>query len=247
MKVYARQINPSYQESPLMISDEWPEDLIVTGNRYFNDHTIPEYDQLKNIEEMCGDWQDDGYYYTRIDGTWKYEKHSKKHEYSIKEMLWKWGVSRSDGKPWSNKQKHEWKLLMEAGFDSSEDDDVCEALRLLTGAEWKYTIIRGCSQSDWQYAYYRADRWNEKSLETFETEYFNTGSEWMIHDPTLADGIEEVPESPEDINGFCGYCYSWNEDGIREEIANMAGCNPEDVVMWAWDGTNYSDNYRMVV
>ena len=34
MKVYARQIAPEYQESPLFLGDEfWPENVLVYGNR----------------------------------------------------------------------------------------------------------------------------------------------------------------------------------------------------------------------
>ena len=235
MKVYARQINPSYQESPLMIFDEWPEDLIVTGNRDYQSHTIFEYNRIKEyFDDMASEWNQNGMYGSE--------------KYSLKEVLHDYGFERNDGKPWTTKQRHEWKLLMESEYyDSRDDEIILKALELMTGAEWKSTTIRGCCQGDWQNVYYRADRWDKKSLEAFEIEYFNTGSEWMIHDPTITDGIEEVPETPEDISGFCGYCHSWNEDGIREEIANMAGCNPEDVEMWAWDGTNYSDSYRMVV
>lgn len=235
MKVYARQINPSYQESPLMIFDEWPEDLIVTGNRDYQSHTIFEYNRIKEyFDDMASEWNQNGMYGSE--------------KYSLKEVLHDYGFERNDGKPWTTKQRHEWKLLMESEhYDSRDDEIILKALKLLTGAEWKTTTIRGCCQGDWQNVYYRVDRWNKESLEAFETEYFNTGSEWMIHDPTLADGIGEVPETPEDINGFCGYCHAWDEDGIREEIANMADCNPEDVVMWAWNGTNYSDSYRMVV
>lgn len=235
MKVYARQINPSYQESPLMIFDEWPEDLIVTGNRDYRTHTNWEWKKIMDdFDDMASEWSMNGMYGSE--------------KYSLKEILEMYGFERNDGKPWTTNQRHEWKLMMEDKYNDSRDDEIIlKALKLMTGFEWKFTTIRGCCQGDWQNVYYRVDRWNKKSLEAFEAEYFNTGSEWMIHDPTIADGIEEVPENPEDVNGFCGYCYSWNEDGIREEIANMAGCKPEDVVMWAWDGTNYNDRYRMVV
>lgn len=235
MKVYAKQINPSYQESPLMIFDEWPEDLIVTGNRDYQSHTIPEYNRVKEyFDDMTSEWNQNGMYGSE--------------KYSLKEILHDYGFERNDGKPWTTKQRHEWKLLMESEYyDSRDDEIILKALELMTGAEWKSITIRGCCQGDWQNVYYRVDRRDKKSLEAFETEYFNTGSEWMIHDPTLVDGIEDVPEGPDDVSGYTMYCYSWNEDGIREEIASAAGCKPEDVTMWAWDSGSYVDNYRLVV
>ena len=234
MKVYARQINPSYQESPLMIFDEWPENIIVAGNRDYQSHTIWEYKKIKDdFDDMASEWSMNGMYGSE--------------KYSLMELLKMYGFERNDGKPWTTKQRHEWKLLMEDEYNDSRDDEIIlKALELMTGFEWKSATIRGCCQGDWQNVYYRVDSWDRKSLEAFETEYFNTGSEWMVHDPDWNDGNEE-PETPDDISGWTCYCTSWNEDGIREEIASAAGCKPEDVVMYAWDGTYSTDKYRMVV
>ena len=39
MKVYARQISPEYQESPLFIGDEFfPDNIAVFGNRDYVEH-----------------------------------------------------------------------------------------------------------------------------------------------------------------------------------------------------------------
>lgn len=245
MKVYAKQMNPAYQESPLMLFDEWPDgDMVIDGNRHYHSRTIWEYDKIKaDFDNMAEEWIEDGSYW-EFDGK-NMTKHSKPHTITVMEILNDYGFKRNDGKPWTTNQRHEWKLLME-GTDVRDDDDLIpKALELMTGHKWKSGTIRGCCQGDWQDVYYRVDRWNKKSLEAFETEYFNTGSEWMIHEPDFAD-VEE-PEDPEDINGFTCYCVSWNEDGIREEIASAAGCKPEDVVMYVWDGTYSVNKYRMVV
>lgn len=230
MKVYAKQMNPAYQESPLFLFDEWPDgDLILVGNRDYRERTIAEYDQIHDyFDNMASEWAQNGMYGSE--------------KYSLKEILHDYGFERNDGKPWTTNQRHEWKLLMESEYyDSSDEEVILKALELMTGHEWKSGTIRGCCQGDWQDVYYRVDRWNDKSLEAFETEYFNTGSEWMIHDE------DEEPEDPEDISGFTCYCVSWNKDGIREEIASAAGCKPEDVVMYAWDGTYSVNKYRIVV
>ena len=58
--------------------------------------------------------------------------------------------------------------------------------------------------------------------------YFNTGSEWIVHDE------EAEPESPEDINGYSVYCIGWNDELIKLEIAEAAECKPEEVVMYAF-------------
>lgn len=66
-------------------------------------------------------------------------------------------------------------------------------------------------------------------LAAFETMYFNTGSEWIIHDE------ENTPEGPEDISGYGCYIVADTEEGIRKELAAVAGCAPSDLVIWAFD------------
>lgn len=51
IKAYAKQMNPAYQESPLYIFDEYPENLIVYGNRDYKSHTIPVFDCLMDHYE----------------------------------------------------------------------------------------------------------------------------------------------------------------------------------------------------
>lgn len=136
MKVYAKQVPPEYQESPLFLFNDWPEDMAICGNRDFDSH-CPEV-------------------FTRV-------------------------------------------------YKALQDGELCEA------------------------------------LSTFEAEYFNTGTEWIVHDG------DSLPESPEDINGYFVYCTSWNEDGIANEIADSAGGRPEDVKLWAFDGYMQSPKYREVI
>lgn len=57
MKIYARQVNPAIQESHLFLDECFPDDIIVTGNRGYNDHTTPEYDKITNdFDEMARAW-----------------------------------------------------------------------------------------------------------------------------------------------------------------------------------------------
>lgn len=111
----------------------------------------------------------------------------------------------------------------------------------MTGERWKAFEIRGCCQSDWQRGYC-PEAWSREELEAFETEYFNTGSEWIIHDE---DG---EPESPEEINGYSVYCHGWNSDQIRKEIADAAGeTDPAAVVLYEFTGWSRSPEYKKAV
>lgn len=238
--LYARQVSPEYQESPLFFFDEWPEGIILDGNRDYDSHTTPEYDCIINhFDDMASDWENTRFYYTYENG--KYIKHKQKPEYTLAEILHEWGFDRPDGKPWTNKQKHEWRLLMEGEKAGDNDEVILAALRLLTGHKWDTTTIRGCCQSDWQDVFYNVDMWSRESLDAFETEYFNTGTEWIIHDEA------EDPESPEDISGYFVYCVSWNDEGIRQELAEAGGEKPENVVMYAYDGYHTVPKYKEVI
>lgn len=107
------------------------------------------------------------------------------------------------------------------------------------GREWNHKTIRGNAQGDWNEIYYPVDEWDEKSLDEFETMYFNEGSEWCIH-----DGNEE-PQAPEDIEGYWMYCCSWDEVGIRREIANACGVPENEVVMYKYAGELREDVYEL--
>lgn len=110
-----------------------------------------------------------------------------------------------------------------------ENNILCKVLSIVTGREWDWRIIRGCCQSDWNEIFYPVDDWSREALAAFETMYFNTGSEWIIHDE------ENTPEGPEDISGYSCYIVADTEEGIRKELAAVAGCAPSDLVIWAFD------------
>lgn len=127
MKIYAKQISPEYQESPLFLGDEfWPEGIILDGNRDYQSRTIPAYDDIKRyFDEMAEEWENDGCYYTYEDG--KHILHKCKREYTIAEHLRGYGFQREDGKAWTTKQRHEWRLLMEG----EQAADFIEAIKTL--------------------------------------------------------------------------------------------------------------------
>lgn len=110
----------------------------------------------------------------------------------------------------------------------------------MTGKEWDYRTIRGSSQSDWNEVYFPVDEWSTEALHTFESEYFNEGTEWIVHEG------DNTPEIPNDIEGYTIYCTSWNVEGIREEIAEMTGESPGNIIMYAFDGYIRTPQYKKV-
>lgn len=246
MKTFARQVPPEYQESPLMLDGIWPDGMIVCGNDRMTEHTTPEFDLLlRSFGEMAGVWESANFVFHYDHEAFRFDKIKKPkpeldgEPYSLRELLRDYGFSRPDGKPWTTKQRHAWRELLESDAYAEDDSIILPALELMTGHEWESATIRGCCQGDWQDVLYRTDLWSRESLDCFEAEYFNTGTEWMIHDE------DTEPESAEDITGYSMYCYGWSPDTIRREIANVAGCSPEDVVLYEYVGSYSVPKYEI--
>lgn len=232
--IYCKQIAPEYQESRLFDDDGMgPEYINVTGNRDFISRTSPLFDRVYGAlrtGELCealDDLKSGGYY-----SDWY-----KNATEAINDLL-------EPEKPrYSTRDIHALKGLVKAYNECSsreENNILCKVLSVVTGRKWDWKIIRGCCQSDWNNVFYRVDDWSREALDAFEVMYFNTGSEWIIHDE------DNTPEGPEDINGYCVYCTAWNEEGIKRELAEAAGVKPEEIVMYAFEGYAYTPVYKAV-
>lgn len=219
MKVYARQINPEYQESPLFFGEEfWPESITVAGNRDYKEHWNEDfrkvYDALESGElaDVLDDFERYGgseWYKSRTTAIMDYLSPVGRERYSTKAI------------------KELCNLIPQYGLNRSDDDDIlCAVASIVLGKKYGHRTISGCCQRDWNDVFYPVDEWSRKELENFEKEYFNTGSEWMVHDEN------GEPSDPEDISGWTVYCHDWHDEGIRKEIADAACCAPEDVVMY---------------
>lgn len=232
MKIYARQIPPEYQNSPLFLSPEcFPVDIAVFGNRDYNAHIPPVFERVynalyhgsaleawedSNAGDYWSDWTRDVYYIIPPEGRGNYTREELEHK--IPDICNRYYNARS----------------------AEENSVICELMEIVTGEPWKWRTIRGVCQSDWQEVFYPVSAWSKEALKQFEIEYFNTGSEWLVHDTNVE------PEAPEDIDGFSIYCYSWNADGIREEIRNAYGAPGADVVLYEFSGYSRIANYREV-
>lgn len=225
MKIYARQVAPELQISPLMEDGFFPDGIILNGNSDFKTHITREYKQIQEcFDDMAQEWED---------------SHGSA---TISELLQDYGFrkpGRPGGKPWSSKEKHEWRLLFESGKGAGDEEVDLTALRLLTGSEWEEMTIRGCLQREWHSGYYRMDMWSDSDLLAFESEYFNTGTEWVIHTDN------EEPKTPEDIQGSHMYVPDTDIDGVRKAIADDFGVNPEDVVLYVYTGYTKVDKYEI--
>lgn len=229
MKVYARQVNPEYQESPLFIDEYWHDEIAVTGNRRMKDYTFSAFDQLQNIGECIDQWEK---LKTNKDNSWY-----KNLTDIINDLL--------PGKTkYTTRQIHKFKLIFEQYPDARKEDETeldMQVLSLMTGHDYVCQIIRGSSQSEWNYLYFPQDVYNQAFVRNFEIEYWNEGSEWIIHDEP------DEPKTADDINGYSCYCHAWNTDGIKKELADIAGCSIDDIVVYEYDGYIKTAKYKLVV
>lgn len=188
--IYAKQIAPEFQESPLFLDEEsFPENIAVCGNDRLIAHTPAVFDRVYNAlrdGDLCSYLEEleageDCYY--------------KNATAAIMDFL-------EPEKPrYSTRDIHALKELVKAFSEcpSAEENGIlCRVLSVVTGKEW------------------------------------------IIHDE------EKAPESPEDINGYSVYCVAYDEEGIKKEIANIAGVQPDEVQLYTFEKWAYSPVYKAV-
>ena len=219
-KIYALQIAPEYQESPLVwdmynLRGTYWEDIEISGNRDFRDHVSEEFETACCV---CDSWD----FSNALDELW----YGESDVYNTLRDVLDDFLPRE--KPYTDAEENRLKRIIKAYHARalSDDEYFLEILSLVKGERYIKWCIRGCTQSDWQYIYFPADKYSDEDIKIFEVEYFNTGTEWTIHDE------ETPPENPDDICGYSIYCHGWNNEQIKQEIADAAGGDPADVVFY---------------
>ena len=220
-KVYARQVPWEWQESPWDDEQLKIDKAALYGNRSYGRYVFDEFEQVvKALEEM--DWDDVG-----DDRLYSTEQ----------EMLLDY-VPPVGRDSYTNKEIETWKFasqMYNQNYGRNEEWGICMGLTLMLGKEYDYKTLRGSYQSDWIYFIYPTDLYNDEAVRCLETEFFNTGEEWIVHDE------DTVPDCPEAVNGYTMYVY----DDARKEIAAEAGVAPEDVVLWKYDGMRSIPKYKI--
>lgn len=219
-KIYARQVNPEYQDS-CIFDDEYYNDIIIKGNKDFLDRNTDLLNDIDDVEEdiyNIAEFENISDFATEADyakiaaelsSCYTTEYHSAWTVDEVKRF-----ITLADKRANSM-----------SGYKRGEEPEIytAEMLSIYTGIKWEWTIISGCCQSEWQIIYYPVGKYSDKNIDIFETGYFNTGTEWIIHDD------DYIPESPEDISGYRVYCYTFDP---RKELAEFLGVPLEDIVMY---------------
>ena len=229
MTIYAKQVPPEYQESPLFYDGSWPDNVYVFGNSHFNTHAERLEEIRAALQELADLWED------LTSGTPQYYNSWIE---TLNDIL---PPDNARGEYTRAERLELAKLAAQFEWCSSsvENSILCRVLELITGQEWTAGTIRGCCQGDWQEIIYPAE-YGREWLRAFETEYFNTGTEWIIHDEDF------TPGDPSEISGYSVYCLGWNNDLIRAEIAEYSGARPEDIILYSFNGWARSASYEEV-
>ncbi len=225
IKIYARQVNPEIQDSDIL-NDEYYNDLIIKGNKDFYEHNT---DLLDEIDDAAEDIYNFVYEFTENDciaelSEANYEEIAEwLSEHYVTEKHNTWTAEELKRFISAYKERDNSRYNGYSLGSKSPENYTAIMLTIYIGEKWEYSTISGCCQSEWQTVYYPTEEYSEKDIGIFEVGYFNTGTEWEIHD----DGY--IPESVEDINGYSIYCYSYDP---RKEIAEEFGVSPNDVIMY---------------
>lgn len=229
MKVYARQVNPEYQDpyllqrsgKDLIWQDEYYLSLSIVGQIKSDVYSRVEY----AIDDMMADISN------VIMGVRRYYN-------SITEVVNNYLPSeKENGKGYSKKDIKAFRKLSDIRDDI---DLMVKVLSIVTGKEYTRVVLRGCCQGDYEEAVFPKDEYTTEGIKNLECMYFNMGTEWVIHDD------KEEPETAEDINGYSTYYCETDPEKIRRLIAKENKCNIEDVIMYEFSGHEQVEKYNLI-
>lgn len=227
---YAKQVNPEYQEDNLFYTykdkngkyhlgwnDEvYEKNVIIYGNKDYHNSTIKEFDNLLKIE----------------DSIYEYElllNKNTNHCYwdNVSQFI-NYYLPKSNGKKYSMKEIHEWKILLEEYW---KIDEIAEkALRLMTDKNWRRFRMSGCCQRDWQYGF-ASDEITNGDIEYIEMCYFNTGSQYLFY------------ESEDDYNNDSPTTEYYVRD--EDELIKHVGCKRNEIKIYNFAGYKKIPTYEL--
>jgi hypothetical protein len=228
MKYIAKQVPPEAQESPIYTCDSsYIDGLIFSGNRDYQDRFGTNTDSFTYAKREL----EDGYLWADLVAI---------DERRFGDTIFKNATEAITDrfpreKPYTTREIGKIKKIVYKYGEIGTDDNltVCELLEIVSGEYWGVCEIHGCCQGEWQTVIYRRDLWDYESLHTIESEYFNTGTEWLVY----AEG--------EDYADGDFYTAAYDVDFIRLLIARDFGIDPADIDMHVFDGLDVEERYTI--
>lgn len=106
-----------------------------------------------------------------------------------------------------------------------ERDEVilADILSIVWGYEWVYTELRGCSQGDWNGAYFNTRYYSSEVIEYIEGCYFGTGTEYTI----------TIEENGEEMDSFSDYYVGYYDtDKLKQAMKDSIGTEVDEVEVY---------------
>lgn len=235
MHIYAVQIPPENQNSFISDDDAWftEGECFICGNRSFHSLTNDVFDNLLlSFGDMVMEFES----IFNTDSIPAFDKESESFaikDQTVSNLLDEYSIKKVNGEEWSSTELRMWKdRLTNHLFDDNIRLSICRCLSLIYSTEFATKTIRGSSQSEWNTIYYDTDKINDEDIRIIESEYFNTGSEWIVHEG------DEPPHSPDEVDGSAYYCHTNDLDEVKKELAEyIDDCfSVQQIVLWAFDG-----------
>lgn len=196
MKIEVKQVPPEAQESYWMIDGE-PDNIVLFGNRDYSEHWGKWGDISRDYENCIDSFNEDF--------TSKGEPIEEGFFTSLEELT-EYYLSPY-GYKYRTEDEETWISLFLNDDCYDKEVWVPVVLNLIERKPYRFSVLRGDCQSDWQYIVFSPDDYpSENAIREMEAEYFNTGSEWhvdLIEDEELIDSFnfysEEYLDSKEEI------------------------------------------------
>jgi hypothetical protein len=226
-KTYVRKVEPENTMSELMLlgDEAIPEGFIITGNPRLKNYKTEAFilvennidfflyeDSLLVGNEGVSSFKD------FKDLIMSYFPPSYKPEYSNVDL------------------KKMRNYLNSLNTSHTELDIITTILSWILGKPHTLVTIRGCCQGDWQNVIFPTKDYTPEDIEEFQAQYFNTGTEWIVHDE---------PTPPLDPSDICGYSvYLTKNLNVKEELAERIGVPVDSLVIYVEDGYERVINFK---
>lgn len=224
-RIYAIQQNNDYVETNYFFDFEQEskeQNFAILGGRDFVSFTFEEYDRTYKYFD---------------DFLWEFEQiinKTKQNYYNTFSSVVNAYFPKSNGKKYTTKEVHKFKLLyekIETERTYDFDDYDCEILSLITSNKYNKKAIRGYCQGDYAEIVYPATIENE-TIDYIEACYFGTGTQYIIYEEETDDilSVEQLANNCENV--YFDYTALWNATLYKQNLAQRYNLPLENIIVY---------------